>query len=244
MNANKLQPSAAGAPLLLLPGLMCDSRIFEGLLGAFSEARPAADYGLAATLEDMAKAVLAGAPERFGLLGHSMGARVALEVFRLAPHRVERIALVSTGVHLPGPDEAPKRYALRDIGRRQGMAALVDAWLPPMIGPAGTSGAALYRRLRAMCVEAGLERFEAQIAALLNRPEVESLLPRIRVPALVAVGSDDRWSPPDQHRAMAALIPGARLEIIEGAGHMLPAERPEALNATVAGWLAQSVIPA
>ncbi|MCV4567072.1 alpha/beta hydrolase, partial [Escherichia coli] len=78
--------------------------------------------------------------------------------------------------------------------------------------------AALYRRLRAMCVEAGLERFEAQIAALLARPEVESLLPRIRVPALVAVGSDDRWSPPDQHRAMAALIPGAQLEIIDGAG--------------------------
>jgi pimeloyl-ACP methyl ester carboxylesterase len=230
--------------LLLLPGLMCDSRIFEGLLGAFPEAVPAADYGRAATLQDMAKAVLAGAPERFGLLGHSMGARVALEVFRLAPDRVERIALVSTGVHLPGPDEAPKRYALRDIGRRQGMAALVDAWLPPMIGPARAADAALYRRLRAMCVEAGLERFEAQIAALLARPEVESLLPRIRVPALVAVGSDDRWSPPDQHQAMAALIPGAQLEIIDGAGHMLPAERPEALNVAVAGWLARSVLTA
>jgi pimeloyl-ACP methyl ester carboxylesterase len=230
-------------PLILLPGLMCDARIFAAQLRAFPAAIGAAGYGEAARLTAMAQLVLDEAPRRFALLGHSMGARVALEVFRLAPDRVARLALVSTGVHLPNTDEAPKRHALRDLGRQKGMAALVDAWLPPMVAPARQSDEALLAPLRRMCIDAGLARFEAQIEALLNRPEVERLLPRIDVPTLVAVGGEDRWSPPVQHEDFAARIPGATLTVIEGAGHMLPAEAPDALNAAIAAWLAAPETP-
>jgi pimeloyl-ACP methyl ester carboxylesterase len=90
-----------------------------------------------------------------------------------------------------------------------------------------------------MCVDAGLETFEAQIGALLGRPEVETLLPTLNCPVLVATGEQDVWSPPDQHRAIAAPVPGARLQIIENAGHMLPAEAPQPLNEAIAAWLAQ-----
>jgi pimeloyl-ACP methyl ester carboxylesterase len=117
------------------------------------------------------------------------------------------------------------------------MAALVDAWLPPMVASPRCDDDAFMAPLRAMCIEAGLSRFEAQIAALLDRPEVESLLPQIDCPVLVAVGREDRWSPPSQHEAIAALIPDARLVVIEGAGHMLPLEAPDALNHAIADWL-------
>jgi len=222
----------------MLPGLICDSRIFTAQADAFAEVWPVPDYGDAATLTEMARRVLDAAPERFALLGHSMGARVALEIVRSAADRVDRLALVSTGVHLPGDGEAAKRHALRDLGRKWGMPALVDAWLPPMIAPSRPRDQ-VYDELRAMCIHAGLARFEAQIAALLARPEVESLLPTIACPTLVAVGSEDRWSPPVQHEAIAALIPAARLVVVEGAGHMLPAERPDALNAAITTWLEQ-----
>jgi pimeloyl-ACP methyl ester carboxylesterase len=225
----------------MLPGLICDSRIFAAQAKAFVQAWPVPDYGDAATLRDMARRVLDAAPPRFALLGHSMGARVALEIVRLASDRVDRLALLSTGIHLPGEGEAAKRFALRDLGRQHGMTALVGAWLPPMLAPSRPRDD-LYEELRAMCVEAGLERFETQIAALLSRPEVESLLPTIACPTLVAVGSEDRWSPPVQHEAIAALIPDARLAVIEGAGHMLPAEYPDALNAVLADWLEQPAI--
>jgi pimeloyl-ACP methyl ester carboxylesterase len=222
----------------MLPGLICDSRIFAAQAGVFAQAWPVPDYGDAATLPDMARRVLDAAPPRFALLGHSMGARVALEIVRAAGERVERLALVSTGIHLPGEGEAAKRYALRDLGRAQGIGGLVDAWLPPMIAPSRPRDD-LYEQLRAMCIDAGLVRFEAQIAALLSRPEVESLLPAIACPTLVAVGREDRWSPPAQHETITALIPGARLVVVEGAGHMLPAEDPDALNAAIANWLEQ-----
>lgn len=239
MDVNEQQSAGRAAPLLLVPGLMCDSRIFAGQLSVFPQAITA-DYGDADSLAEMARRVLEQAPASFALLGHSMGARVALEIYRQAPERVERLALLSTGVHPLRLGERGKRHALRDIGREKGMAALVDAWLPPMIGEAASRKADLVQRLRDMCIDAGLARFEAQIAALLSRPEVDGLLSRIDVPTLVAVGDEDRWAPPEQHAEFAARIPDAHFVVIGGAGHMLPAEKADELNAAIADWLGEA----
>lgn len=228
------------APLVLLPGLICDSRIFARQVARF-DAQAIDGFGARSSLGVMAEHVLAVAPPRMSLLGHSMGARVALEVFRAAPERVERLALVSTGVHTVRPGEAEKRFALRDLGREKGAEALVDQWLPPMVAPERAGDVALMHALRTMCVEAGVDAFEAQVGALLDRPEVETLLPRFDGPALVAVGSLDVWSPPAQHEAIAAALPDALYRIVEGAGHMLPAEAPEALNEAIGEWLALSI---
>lgn len=223
--------------LVLLPGLICDARIFDAQTAAFPDAIAVPGYDRDSDLRHMALRVLDLAPSRFALLGHSMGARVALEIVRAAPERVERLALVSTGVHGVRPGEAEKRYALRDLARDKGMAALVDAWLPPMVSPANRRNEALMASLNAMCFDAGLDVYEAQITALLGRPELDSLLPTIACPTLVATGAEDLWSPPAQHRAIADTIPNATLCVIEGAGHMLPAENPQALNHAIARWL-------
>jgi pimeloyl-ACP methyl ester carboxylesterase len=166
-----------------------------------------------------------------------MGARVALEIVRQAPDRVERLALISTGVHAPRAGEAKARHARLSLGLEQGMDALLDAWLPPMVKEENQRRPGLMDRLRAMCERAGIDAYERQIRALLGRPEVESLLPGITCPTLVAVGRQDLWSPVVQHEQIAAAVPGARLEIIEESGHMLPAEQPETLTSILAKWL-------
>lgn len=227
--------------LLFLPGLICDARIFAPQLAAFPDSHAVDSYGLADDLAAMARQALTEADakgaERFDLFGHSMGARVALEVFRLAPERVRRIALVSTGVHSLGANEPAKRGALQRVGHEQGFAALVDQWLPPMVAEANRAREDIYGPMREMCLAAGQERFDAQIAALLGRPEVESLLPRIAGPALVMTGAEDAWAPPAQHENIARQIANARLVVVEGAGHMLPLEAPDAVNNAITSWL-------
>lgn len=226
------------ATLIMLPGLLCDARVFAAQVSRFPGAVAFSGYKASRSLTDMAAMVLDSAPPRFALLGHSMGARVAFEIMRRAPERVERLALVSTGMHGVRPGEAEKRHALRDLGAEHGIEALVDSWLPPMVAPARQGDIDLMGSMRRMCIEAGLDAFENQIAALLTRPEVAELLPAIDCPTLVAVGSADIWSPPEQHHRIANAIPGAKLVIIPGSGHMLPMEDPNALNEEIAQWLA------
>ncbi len=225
--------------LLLLPGLACDARIYEPQLAAFANSRAVNGYGLADTLPEMARVALAEAPESFDLLGHSMGGRVALEVYRLAPERVRRLALVSTGVHPLREGEPEKRRALQQIGWDNGFEALIDQWLPPMVAEANRADPAIYGPLREMNLEAGQEVFDAQIHALVGRPDVTGLLPRISCPTLVMTGELDSWAPPAQHEAIAAAIPGAELVIVPGAGHMIQLEAPEAVNSAISDWLAR-----
>lgn len=228
--------------LLFLPGLICDARVFAPQLAAFPDSRAIQGYGQADSLLEMAGIVLENADtlglDRFDLFGHSMGGRVALEVYRLAPERVRRLALSSTGVHSLGEGEPAKRRALQAIGHEQGFAALVDTWLPPMVAEANREKPA-YATMRQMCLDAGQQTFDAQIDAQLTRPEQESVLATVACPALVMTGELDAWSPPAQHEAIAAQIPDSTLVIVAGAGHMLPLEAPDAVNQAIADWLSE-----
>jgi pimeloyl-ACP methyl ester carboxylesterase len=226
-------------PLYLLPGLICDETIWAAQVSALSELTEVAvpDYGDARSLEAMAECVLASAPVKISLAGHSMGGRVALEVCRIAPDRVERLAMLDTGVHPLEPGETEKRLALLDLGRREGMEALVESWLLPIVHPDYRSDDVLMTRLRNMCVSAGIERFENQITALINRSDARPLLGEISCPTLVATGREDLWSPVAQHEEIAKEIRGSEMLVFENAGHMAPAETPEDVTEALRRWL-------
>jgi pimeloyl-ACP methyl ester carboxylesterase len=231
------------APLVMLPGLICDELIWSGQAAALTAYRPVAinGYGNARDLASMARQVLDAVPGKMSLAGHSMGARVALEVFRLAPTRVERLALLDTGVHPLAAGEKEKRLAMFDIGKRNGMAALVDAWLPPMVHPDRRNDPAVMAPLKQMCLDADLDQFENQMTALIERPDARPLLASIDCPTLIGVGSDDEWAPVERHREIAAAIPGATLEIFEHAGHMSPFETPAQVTDSLQRWLDRPV---
>jgi protocatechuate 4,5-dioxygenase alpha subunit len=165
---------------------------------------------------------------------------------RLAPDRIVGLALLDTGAHPRRDGEEATRQALVDLAWRDGMAALADRWLPPMVHEARAADPALLDPLRAMVVRATPAQHERQIRALLDRPDARPQLSSIACPTLVAVGRQDRWSPLAQHEEIAAAIPGARLVVIEDSGHMSPVEQPEQVTAALRAWLAQlpSQVPA
>jgi pimeloyl-ACP methyl ester carboxylesterase len=226
-------------PLLLLCGLLCDDTIWADIperLGDVAEARIFSFSGFS-SITAMAEQVLAAAPERFAVVGHSMGGRVALEVIRLAPERVVGLALLNTGVHTVRDGEPQSRGRLLRVAYEQGMSALAAEWLPPMMA-GGARTAELMPRLTAMVERSTPDSYAGQIDALLNRPEALSVLPTIAVPTLLLSGSEDTWSPMSQHETMRRRIPHATLFEIHGAGHMAPFERPDGVAVALREWLA------
>ena len=231
-------------PLVLVPGLMCDHAVWEPVLPALAEGRRCSivDHGDARSLAAMAIRLLDAAPLRFALAGHSMGARVALEVVRLAPARVSRLALLDTG-YLPRPagpageDEVHKRHALLQIARTRGVRAMAVEWVQGMVHPERLGDDTLIEAIVAMFERKTAECFESQIAALLARPDASRVLASLSMPTLLLCGRQDGWAPLAQHQAMQALVTDAVLEVIEQAGHMAPMERPDAVAAALVRWL-------
>ena len=232
-------------PLLLVPGLMCDHAVWEPLLPALSTGRTCTvvDHGMADSLPRMARQLLDAAPDRFAIAGHSMGARVALEVLRQAPGRVTRVALLDTGYQArasgaAGEEEARKRHALLALAREQGVRAMATAWVQGMVHPARLADAPLIEAILAMFERKSADVFACQIHALLERPDASDVLASLQVPTLILCGRQDGWAPVAQHEAMQRLAPGSVLNVIEDAGHMAPMERPEAVTGALVDWLA------
>lgn len=231
---------AESTTLYLVPGLLCDGIVWAHQIATLAPAYDVRvpDLTACASITDMAAGILADAPPRFAVAGHSMGARVALEMLARAPERIQRIALLDTGVHPPAPNEASARAAMLDISVTHGMRALADHWLPPMVADGALDrNPALRATLYAMVERMSPAIHRNQIGALLRRPDARPLLGKITCPVLVGVGEHDRWSPPEQHEAIAAAIPHARYVIFSDCGHMAPMENPEAVTAALSAWM-------
>ena len=214
--------------VLLIPGLLCDAYCWEPVLARLPQAE-VADLSTQDDIGWMARDLLARHPGPLAVAGHSMGARVAMEMARIAPARIARLALLDTGIHPLKDGERAKRDAIVALAHDKGMQALADQWLPPMVWEGNHTNAALMAGLRAMVLRKDAHLHERQIRALVNRPDAAAHLPALTCPVLLMVGRQDQWSPVAQHEEMARLIPQARLEIIENAGHFAPVEQPDAV---------------
>jgi pimeloyl-ACP methyl ester carboxylesterase len=157
--------------LFLLPGLLCDAAIWrfqsEALKDELDVQIPRF-LGLN-SITAMAERVLAAAPARFAVAGHSMGGRVALEIHRLAQERILRLMLLDTGVAPVSVGEAEGRAVLVKLARASGMKALASAWLPGMVREERWTDSALMAPLAAMVERATPEEFAGEIEALLCR---------------------------------------------------------------------------
>ena len=232
---------------VLLPGLMCDQTFWAPLALGLSAAESGlacqvVDYGDADTLTAMAEAVLAVAPPRFTLAGHSMGGRVALEVVRLASTRVQSLMLMDTG-YLPlaqgqaGEVEKAGRLALIKLAEQEGVRAMAAQWVLGMVHPDRLSDNELIEAILAMFARKSAQRFARQQNALLTRADLSPVLAGLKVPTLLLTGRQDAWATVAQHAAMQDLAPHAVLKVIEDAGHMVLMEQPEACVREIKAFL-------
>lgn len=226
------------ATLVLVPGLLSDSRVWLPLSESVGKKMPVYHAALAGydSLAAMAKYILGEVSGPIVAVGHSMGGRVCMEMARLDPERVIGLVLADTGYHGLRDGELKKRQAVVDLGHKS-MPTLVDSWLPPMVNPDRHRDSDLMGNLRQMALQFDSVTHESWIRALINRPDAGSYLHAIHCPVLLMTGDRDNWSPISQHREMAELLPDSEFVVIDDAGHFAPVERPYVVCSSVIEWL-------
>lgn len=226
-------------PLVLLPGMMCDARLFAPQIAALSGGRAIhhAPVGGHATIPGLAAEVLAHAPPRFALAGLSMGGIVAMEILAQAPDRIDRLALLDTNPRAELPEVRARRLPQIEKARAGRLAEVIRDEMKPNYLAETPRKPGILDLCMAMALDLGPEVFVRQSQALANRADRQETLRRANMPTLVLCGAEDRLCPPERHELMHRLIPGSTLHIIENAGHMPTLEQPEETTAALRRWL-------
>jgi len=225
--------------LILLPGLLCDERLWAAQTKGLADLTRVMTAGLTVyeSIGSMAQGVLDQAPESFSLAGFSMGGCVALEVVARAPARVRRLALLSTSP--TGILPAVRKHYLDSIASIEtgGLDAYLAEAFPLYVAPERASDRALWDVFAAMARSLGVAVAGRQMRSLLGYEGFRGDLGEIACPTMVICGREDRRTPKAAHEEMAGRIPGARLRVIEHAGHFTPLEEPQAVTDALAEWL-------
>ena len=226
-------------PLVLLPGMMCDGRLFTPQIAAFSSERPVMVIPSLgeASMSGYAAHVLEVAPPRFLLAGLSMGGIIAMEVIRQAPERVTRLALFDTNPLPDPPEKAPLRAAQVAQVRQGRLREVMRDEMKPNYLADGPRKAQILDLCMEMAEALGPETFGEQSHAVQTRPDQSETLRSVKVPTLVLCGEEDKLCPVSRHRLMHDLIPGSELVVVSEAGHLPTLEQPEITNEAMTRWM-------
>lgn len=218
---------------------LTDERLYVAQVAALE-----ADYECAVfafrdhdSLRGMAEELLANTPARFTMIGLSLGGYLAFEVIRRQLHRLERLVLIDTTAVADNPERRAGRHADIAKVREGGIEALIPELPARWLHPSHVQRAELTNLMSEMARSIGARGQFNQQAAMMGRPHSHEDLARVRVPTLVMCGRNDPVTQLPDHEAMAAKIPGARLEIIENCGHLSTIEQPDSVNRVLIDWL-------
>lgn len=224
--------------LILLPGLLNDAELWRDQISGLADvARPhVPDLTRGETIRELAQSVLADAEPSFALAGFSMGGYVAQEIARIAPQRIERLALLDTSIRVDTPQRAARRKALTEAARKPGaFIGISHTILKSYVDASRLHDTDLTGRIISMTQRLGRDVFIRQNS--LERQDGEAALRALQAPLLILCGENDQITPAAGHREMAAAIGCSHLLVIPATGHMTPMEAPDAVNGALRHWL-------
>lgn len=230
--------ASATTPFVLLHGINNSPSSWQAVAARLPEGSTCTP--LLPPLEDvdlMARHLLDELPQRFVLVGHSFGGYVSLALLAAAPARIEALVLVNSLDTADTPAAAANRRAKAEQAAGGSYLQLAEAATARTYHPDSLLRTDLMEERSRAISEYGPERFRAHQEASARRPDRSELLRHTAVPTLVVGADGDEVISASRQRDMAQRT-GASFESIPDAGHMLPAERPEALADVLLRWTA------
>jgi pimeloyl-ACP methyl ester carboxylesterase len=221
----------AAENVLLLPGMMCDARMWQAQIDSLEIPVSVPRLDEFDNFPDMARSVLQNAPETFALAGLSLGGILAFEIWRQAPHRVSHLVLLDTNPFADTPEKQSLRLQQIEQVLDGGLRSIaVESLKPLYLAEASRHDEGLLNTILDMAMDLGPEVFRRQSLALANRVDSVVTLGDIDCPTTIICGSEDRLCPLAYHELMASRIPDSRLVVIEECGHLASMEQPAAVT--------------
>ena len=226
-------------PILLVPGLASSPRIYEPVVPALWQLGPVtvANHIRDDNMGAIARRILAEAPPRFALAGHSMGGYIAFEIMRQAPERVAKLALINTQARPDTAEATTRRQGLIARAGNGEYRAVLDEMFPGLVHPSRQGDVVLRQLARDMGDDVGPEAFIRQQTAVIGRPDSRPTLAWIKCPTLVLTGDQDNTIPNALSMEMASGIPGAKLVVLPNCGHLPQVEQTQATADALTEWL-------
>jgi pimeloyl-ACP methyl ester carboxylesterase len=224
----------AAEHLLLLPGMMCDERMWEAQIRDLPQPTQVPSLAGFESFSEMATSILENAPDQFGVAGLSMGGILALEMWRQAPERITHIALIDTNPFADAPDRKSLRLQQIETALNGGLRELATEELKPLyLAQSHRDNDQLLDTILDMALDLGPEVFRTQSIALRDRADSVETLTDINCPAVVICGVEDTLCPVAYHEYMATRIADAELIVIEDCGHLASMEQPDVVTSAL-----------
>lgn len=231
---------------VLLPGNMCDARLWRGGGGVLIEML--GNHGLANVFDAdlikddsiaaMARRALGATAGRLLPIGFSLGAIVAVEMAVQAPARIAGLVLAGYNATADLPERAAHRPVQQAEVRAGGLErVLIEELKPNYLALQNRGDDALLDLLLTMGMGLGEDIFVRQSEALRLRDDRQETIAALTMPVLYMCGAEDTLCPPAWHQNWVARTPRAEFAEVAGAGHMLPLEAPHAFTNAIENWL-------
>lgn len=232
-------------PLVLLPDMMCDARLYQHVIAAFSSERTVIvpNFSACTSIEMMSQTVLNLSPPEFALVGSGLGGIVAMDVVRREAKRVSHLGLISCSPLAETPQASADREA-NIIGAKIGrLDEVIREELQNNMLAASEQKITHQNQLIDMAMSLGSDVYVTQARALQRRMDQQATLRRIRIPTVVICGAEDGLVPMKRQEFMAELLPSSQLAIIPDAGHFPTLESPELTIRTMQTLLSDEYQP-
>ena len=235
---NTSDPAPENVPIVLLPGMLATESLWDPVAARLGARRSvsALRIDFDDTIAGMADSVLAQAPPRFSLAGHSLGGIVALQVALNAPERVSRLALVNASGRAPSEAQLHHWAGQAERVRAGGFAEVLDQEITVNLGSAIATPETT-ARLRAMGRQVGAAGLLRELRAQAGRTDIRPALRELAVPTVVVTGMNDQVCPPVRQAELVAALPDARAVSLSGSGHLSPLDAVQEIADTLADFL-------
>jgi pimeloyl-ACP methyl ester carboxylesterase len=225
--------------IVFLPGLNCTGDLFFPQINTLSPLAccTVADHGTADNLPAIAANILKTMPDRFALVGLSMGGYIAYEMIRQQPERVTKLVLMDTRASEDTLEDKERRLKTIELAENGQFGRLHTILWPRLVHPNRQTDSILEGIVKKMMTDTGPEKFVLQQTAVMNRPDYQTLLSNISVKTLVIVGAQDAITPPENAKFLCNAISAAVYMEIPECGHLSSLEKPDDVSAALKNFL-------